>query len=197
MKRIGLLLIALIGLSHLSLAWELEKNKDGIRVYTRKVNGYSVKEYKAYGTVNASRLDIARILTRVGDLMNWMPNVDESRVIDIVSPTKRIVYYTVDLPWPTDDRDVVLDYTVDTDDDKDITYIYMKENLTAKGEVDGFVRMKKASGHYKLTSIGQNKTKVEYQFLADPGGSLPSWLINMFIVDGPYDALQAIRDKVR
>ena len=157
-----------------SNGFELEagkKIKTESECIPEKVSGYSVKEYKAYGDVKASRLKIAQVLTRVGDLMNWMPNVDESRVLKVVSPTKRVVYYTVDLPWPSDDRDVVLDYTVETDKEKGITIIHMKENLSAKKEVDDFIRMKKASGHYKLTSLGENKTKIEYQFLADPGGS--------------------------
>lgn len=176
--------------------WELEKDKDGIRVYTRSPGDSDVKEFKVYADINADRIEILKILTRAGDYMNWMPNVDESRVLEVVSDTKRIVYYKVDCPWPTSNRDLVLDFWVENDEEQEATYIRLKENNSAKKEVSDCVRMKKAHGYWKLTTIAKNKTKVYYQFLGDPGGSLPSWLVNMFIVDGPFDTFVALKKKV-
>lgn len=175
--------------------WKLEKDKKGIKVYTRESDDSDFKEFKALATIKADRMKIAKVLTRVSDFMNWYPDVSESRVLKIISPTKRIIYYKVDVPWPADDRDVVLNFNVKTDNKKKETLIYMDENLNTKSEVLGVVRMKKAEGFWKLTSVG-NHTKVHYQFLGDPGGGLPSWLVNMFIVDGPYDTIIALKEKV-
>lgn len=196
MKSLLTIILTLLNYSYsFSVDWELEKNKDGIKVYTRNVAASSIKEYKALANVKASRIEIARVLTRVGDLENWMPNVEKSNLIRKVNATSLIAHYTVDLTWPADDRDIVLDLWVETDNDKGITFIRMKENLTAFDEVSGYIRMKKASGFYKLTTNG-NSTDIEYQFHAEPGGSLPNSVINMFIVDGPYDIIQALREKV-
>jgi START domain len=175
--------------------WYLEKNKDGIKVYTRNVSGSNVKEYKAIANVKADRLAIARVLTRVGDLQNWMPNVEKSKMVKKTGSSSIIGYYTVDLSWPIENRDIVLDLWVETDNDKGVTYIKMKENLTAYAEVEGYTRIKKASGFYKLTKNGDS-TDLVYQFHSEPGGSLPTSIINMFIVDGPYDIIQALRKKV-
>jgi hypothetical protein len=175
--------------------WELEKDKDGVKVYTRVVSGSSIKEYKAVANIKADRVAIARVLTRVGDLQNWMPNVEKSKMVKKMSNTSIIGYYTVDLSWPIDNRDIVLDLWVETNKDKGITYIKMKENQTAYAEVDGYTRIKKAEGFYKLTKNG-NTTDLVYQFHSEPGGSLPTSIINMFIVDGPYDIIQALKEKV-
>mgnify|MGYP002621340342 CR=1 FL=1 len=197
MKLWSTFLIVLLSVTSFSSDWKLEKNKNGIKVYTRELANSDIKEFKAIATIDAPRLKIARVLTRAGDFMNWMPQVDDSRVLRIVSPTKRIVYYSTDMPWPTDDRDVVLDLWVESDNANQTTWIKMKENLTEKREVDGMVRMTNASGYYKLTSISDNKTEVHYEFQADPAGSLPAWLINMFIVDAPYDTIMALREQVK
>jgi hypothetical protein len=176
--------------------WELEKDKNGIKVYTRKTEGNDIKEFKAFATINAPRLKIAHVLTRASDYMNWMPDVSESRVLKEVSKSKRVVYYIIDLPWPTDDRDVVLDLWVESNKEEKSTTIHMRQNLTTKKEVDGIVRMKKTTGFWKLTSLSENKTKVHYQFIGDPGGSVPAWLVNLLIVDGPFDSIEALREKV-
>ena len=175
--------------------WELDKDKDGVKVYTRAVSGSSIKEYKAVANIKADRVAIARVLTRIGDLQNWMPNVKKSKLLKKTSSTSIIGYYTVDLSWPMDNRDIVLDLWVETNNDKGVTFIKMKENLRAYAEVDDFVRIKKANGFYKLTTNG-NTTDIVYQFHSDPGGSLPTSIINMFIVDGPYDIIQALKEKV-
>ena len=177
-------------------SWELEKNEGGIKVFTREIADSDVKEFKVNATMNASRLAIAKIVSHASDFMNWIPKVENSRVLEVVSPTKRIIYYEVGMPWPLDNRDCVMDFWVETDNDLGITYVKFKENLTAKPEVDGIVRMKKSSGFWKLTTITENTTMVDYQFAGDPGGSLPAWLVNMFLVDTPYDMFVTLREKV-
>ncbi|MCB9223741.1 MAG: START domain-containing protein [Crocinitomicaceae bacterium] len=178
-----------------SADWSLEKNKDGIKVYTREVAGSDIKEYKAFATINADRIEIAKVLTRVGDFQNWMPNVEKSRMVRKVSSTSLIAHYTVDLPWPADNRDIVLNLDLETDNEKGVSIVRLKENLSEVPEDPDYIRMKKASGYWKLTSNG-SQTDIIYQFHADPGGSLPTSLINFFIVDGPYDAIQALKKKV-
>ena len=43
-------------------AWELEKNEDGIKIYTRTVDGENIREFKALTTIAASRKIIAKII---------------------------------------------------------------------------------------------------------------------------------------
>jgi len=38
-------------------------------------------------------------------------------------------------------------------------------------------------------NLDTKKTKVTYQMHAEPGGSLPAWLINSSVVDPPYKTL--------
>ena len=187
--------VLLFSFFSISSDWELEKNKDGIKVYTREVAGSDIKEYKAFATIKADRIAIARVLTRVGDFQNWMPNVEKSWLIKKVSSTSLIARYSVDLPWPADNRDIVLDLDLETDNTNGISIIRLKENLNEVPEDPDYIRMKKASGYWKLTTNGAS-TDIIYQFHADPGGRLPTSLINFFIVDGPYDAIQALRKKV-
>ncbi|UKN01954.1 START domain-containing protein [Paracrocinitomix mangrovi] len=175
--------------------WTIEKFKDGIKIYTRKVAESSVEEFRAFATIDAPRETVFKAILEVEKFPNWFPDITEAKEISRTSFNNRIIYYRLDCPWPADDRDVVLESNVSVDDEKGVSIIQVKEKLNIKSKVDGVVRMPKSRGFWKFTSIG-DKTQVHYQMLADPGGVMPSWLINMFIVDSPFDALVALRKRV-
>ena len=61
----------------------------------------------------------------------------------------------------------------------------------------GIVRIEEAKGIWKFTQKENGETKVLYQFLGDPGGNIPSWIINIFIVDGPYKTLMNLKQFVK
>ncbi|OIQ24285.1 MAG: hypothetical protein BM555_07240 [Crocinitomix sp. MedPE-SWsnd] len=175
--------------------WKLEKNKDGIKVYTRSTNGSEILEFKAICEVSASRKRVAEVVARITDYPNWFPDCAHAQVLKSISPTKRKIYYEIDLPWPASNRDVVMVLSVDVDNSKKTTTINFDHATGGKDKKDGVVRMPSAKGFWKIVTVGK-KSKVTYQFLADPGGSLPTWIINMFIVDGPYDTFVALKKKV-
>lgn len=195
LKSICLSLLLLGTFAGYSGDWKLEKNKDGIKVYTRSTAGTDILEFKALSTINASRLNVARVIARVTDYPSWFPNCSDAKLVEDISSTQRKYYYRLDLPWPASDRDAVMLLSVDVDDKKSTTTLNFTRSK-GKPNVSGVVRMPEADGYWKLKSVGSNKTELHYQFLADPGGSLPTWIINMFIVDGPYDAIIALKEKV-
>ena len=47
------------------------------------------------------------------------------------------------------------------------------------------VRMPMIEGYWRFVRQG-NKTMVTYQNKANPGGSIPAWLVNLSVVDMPY-----------
>jgi len=56
-----------------------------------------------------------------------------------------------------------------------------------------FVRI---TEHYDITTIipiEENRVKVVMQGYTDPGGNIPTWIVNMFIADGPYESMLALK----
>lgn len=173
-------------------SWELEKNEDGIKVYTRTVDGEDIREFKAVATIAASRKTIATIILNINDYANWYPDISESSIIEKVGDGQYHVYSVLDLPWPATDRDGVSKMTITKSEGK--TLIKMKAVSGVKKENDDYVRMTKSYGFWKLTTVGSNTT-VHFQYFASPGGSLPDWIINMFIVDNPFQTLTLLKEK--
>ena len=71
----------------------------------------------------------------------------------------------------------------------------MKSNPTAYPEQKGMIRMIKAEGSWKVEEVAENKIEMEYIFVGDPAGSIPTWVINMFIVDGPLTSISNLLER--
>lgn len=96
------------------------------------------------------------------------------------------------MPWPVTGRDVVIHVT--TEKTADGTVIrHLKADPTYIPEEKGQIRVPKLVGEWKLQPKGQGVTEVTYQVETEPGGSIPSWLANSFVVDAPLNTLKGLR----
>ena len=98
--------------------WEKISDEDGVLVHARDVEGSPILEFRGEGLVNAS---IAKILSVVLDQdrnMEWTSMMLEARYIKQLGPSKWQVYQRYDGPFPTSDRDFVMDLEVTLDKDK-------------------------------------------------------------------------------
>lgn len=73
----------------------------------------------------------------------------------------------------------------------------VRVNVTGMPEyiepIEGIVRMAKANGYWLLTTLGTEKTSVTYQMHVEPGGLIPAWLANPFIVNVPFSTFKELR----
>jgi hypothetical protein len=60
-------------------------------------------------------------------------------------------------------------------------------------EEKGYVRVAQVEGFWKLVPKGADQTEVTYQVHTEPGGSVPSWLANKFVVEAPFNTLKALK----
>jgi hypothetical protein len=71
----------------------------------------------------------------------------------------------------------------------------LKGEPTYIPEEKGFVRVAQVEGFWKFVPKGADQTEVTYQVHTEPGGSVPSWLANKFVVDAPFNTLKALKEK--
>ncbi|MBD3636662.1 MAG: hypothetical protein HUJ25_04915 [Crocinitomicaceae bacterium] len=194
MRRL-LLLIVMLGHCFYSLAgddWKLDKNEDGIKIYTRKTTLSDFKEYKGITYVKARRKEVAVMVLNITDYVNWFPDCLESDIVSRESLNELVVYYRIDCPWPTQDRDAVVEMCIERQDEIDVTTIWFKDKTGIKPKKDGVTRVGDTSGFWRFSQIGE-QTKIEYQCLTDPSGNIPAWVANLFVVDAPFETLSAIK----
>lgn len=175
--------------------WELAKSSDQIKIYTRQAEGSSIKEFKVIATTSAHITKLETQLEAVENFTEWQENVSSIKVIKTVSQNVKYIYTTSEISWPISDRDMVFKFekTKETDGSIKFTSINTPSYIS---EDEDFLRIKNARGYWKFTPLPNGGTKIFYTFFGDPGGNLPDWVINMFIVDGPFETVKNLLKRV-
>jgi len=198
MKKKILIALSIYFLTLLSIhaqEWKLAKIVDSIQVYTRSVEGTSVKSYKALASINAPIDAVSFLFTDLDSYKEMMKDMGELELLQNTNNGKYVFYSKMGMPWPVKDRDVVTETIIEKGSDGIIT---IKTN-TLENWVepkDGFVRIVNYWEVLTLTPDGKEKVEIHIEGLFDMGGSLPPWIINMFLVDGTIDIIKNIREQV-
>jgi hypothetical protein len=59
------------------------------------------------------------------------------------------------------------------------------------------VRVADSKGKWVITPLSDGKVKIVYTLHADPGGSVPAWLSNMFATQGPAESFKKLKIQLQ
>ncbi len=174
----------------------MEKKENGISVYTRYAEGLEIKEFRAVMTVKSNVNSIEKILDDYKKYPKWQENLTKIEIVKKISAKKIYLHFFTDIGWPIDNRDVVsLMMKKTSNDRKIITYKYRSvPNYIPRTK--NYLRIKKTTGFWKIEKKENGRVKVIYQFIANPGGSIPTWLINTFLIDGPFKTMSNLKKMI-
>lgn len=178
--------------------WETITREGGIIVSIRPEPGREYPTFRGIGRVEANKWQILAMLEDADKHKEWMHKCSGSKMIEKKSPGVQIVYNRTDAPWPVKDRDVVLKSSFKLAREGKEVWIKFRQTSHGKmGPVDGVIRMPTLVGHYHLVEIDDNRTLVEYQVNADPGGTLPDWIVKQTTKDLPLHTLKNMRTRMK
>jgi hypothetical protein len=185
--------MVLIGSGLYSQAWEFTKEKDGIKIYTRKAENSSFKCFKGETVFHTTMAKLSLYIGNVDNVSWWDKNVREIRVI-AKEPDKDIKYYLLyHVPWPLNDRDLCVEAKISIDPVTGEKVVSAKPLLDVVPEREGIVRIRNYWQKWTLKPSGKNSVTAVLEGFVDPGGSVPSWLYNMVIVDTPLKVMRGIK----
>lgn len=172
--------------------WQLTLDKKGVKVYTRDYEGSDIEAFKAVTTINAPINNVMSVMANPQSCTEWVHGCTVSYGFDAENFNKRHAYSVNDLPWPVQDRDYVLQ--INTTSDPVTKQIMMEMHAVAgkKPVDDSYVRTTIAQTYYIFTATEDDKTHMVWLQHTEPGGVLPSWLVNNLLVDIPYKSLKTL-----
>lgn len=170
--------------------WEIDKNEDGIKIYTRVVEGSDFKSFKAIVQVEAPLDEVVKTLKNIGGYTKWFAYTKTSILLNQEDGVQYI-YLETTLPWPFENRDMVYRMKVNKIS-ADTTKITLKGLPDYVPQKTGIVRMKKANGFILLTS-SENITEIVYEFHSEPGNNISPLMANISIADLPFKTLSGLR----
>jgi hypothetical protein len=173
--------------------WKLKKDDEGIRIYTATVANSEIKAIKVEFTAKGSTTQLTRILLDINSQKDWVYSTKSASILKRVSE-KEVTYYTEkSMPWPITNRDAVMDIKIQQDNTTGIMTVHATTVGNLVPEKKNIVRVPSSTVTWKVTPIGNNTMKIEYEAQADPGGTIPAWVTNMFLSKGPFETFKKLR----
>ena len=175
-------------------SWEVDKNKDGIVVYTRAEKNSSFISFKAVATIDASTDEIINILKNVDSYTKWYGYTKTSKLIKQENGVQYNYVETI-FPWPFANRDMVYRMSINSLP-SGVVEISLNGLPDYIPEKKGITRMKKAEGYLLLKPLN-GKTEITYEFHSEPGDNIPTWLANNSIAELPFKTLLGLRAVIK
>jgi hypothetical protein len=177
--------------------WKLQKNKDGIQVYSAEVPDSKIRAIKVVASYDATPGEIADIVMDINTATEWVSRLKSCSLVKRVSQNELYYYSEVNLPWPASNRDFVAHLTRSENMQTRTITIDGPAVAGLVPEKKGTVRITNSVGKWIITPIDNNQVRVEYALHVDPAGSLPAWLVNMFSSDSPMEIFENLRKELK
>jgi hypothetical protein len=201
MKHTGIALLLALLFSSFILPggeeWKLEKNEGGLAVYTRKAAGSGYKELRAVTTFNSSLTGLVALIRDIPSAPSYVYKCKNAYVVRNVSESELFYYQETELQWPVHNRDVVIHYTMSQDKKSKVLVIVSEDAKGMIKEFDGKVRIPSLRGKWTFTPNRNGTVSGEYILFVHPGESIPDWVANLFLVEGPFRTIQRMRELVK
>jgi ribosome-associated toxin RatA of RatAB toxin-antitoxin module len=172
---------------------KLSINKNNIKVWTIQDSQNPIMMYKAETTLNVPIEQAVALILDVDHAMEWVPFLSKMKVLSRDDKKGEFqLYMVLDFPFPLKDRDLVVQGKM-TKDAQGI--ISIQNKAIKKGYLlnKNYVRLNQYEGDWSFQKLGPQKVKVSTYGYANPEGSIPLSVVNMFVQQQPYQMLQKMK----
>lgn len=177
--------------------WKLEKDNQGIKVYTGDMENARYKSIRVVCTLEGNYDKLIRILTEVENHKDWVYKTKSATLIKKNSDLDFLYYSITSMPWPMDNRDAVVHLVINKEKLPASLIVDAKSEPTQLPKKEGLVRIPYSHASWNISMVGTDRLHIEYIFKVHPGGSLPPWMVNMFADKGPYESFKKLAEKLK
>ena len=174
--------------------WTLKRTGTEMWVYTRDRVGSDIKEVRLVMNVDADIHSINAVLNDANRQTEWVYRCEDAEDLGGHIDTGWYYYSRISMPWPMDDRDLIAKVVGEQNNG-----VYTSKTIASpkhRPEVEGCVRLTDFDVSTTYLKLPSGKTQMTYELHSEPGGAVPSWLVNMFVDKGPVETMTKLRKLV-
>ena len=172
--------------------WQKIKEKDNIEIFTRSTPFSSIKEVRIKTTFQVGLDQFVDAINKVSAYPQWVYKCTTARRVRTLNENEFVYYVVSDLPFPLKDRDVFIHSRQWFEEE---TQTYRAESVATSDRApsnDKLVRIPKLHSRWTIKVLTADTIAIDYSLLTEPGGSLPSWLVNMAVTTGPIRTMKGL-----
>jgi hypothetical protein len=170
--------------------WQLQKDKNGIAIFTRDVDGSPFLAVKATAAFHQPVEKLAEYLGDGSECMQWRKMCKSSRVLQVHSEDERLVYQVLDLPWPIADRDMVIQSVTEIDPASRSVTVRIETQSDAY-PLQKYTRAE-TSSQIQLRAIDAENAEFTYIIHVDLGGDVSPALVNSQLVSSTLEDVERL-----
>lgn len=165
------------------VGWEpfTQADSGDIEIYRKYNEKSGLYSYKIFGTMNVPPEICSQVYLDLEYRKVWDPYVKEIR--EVSNADKTGIYWLLNYPFPLSKRDFVYAREMrELDNEGHHIWVILsrtEDDLNYLEPMDkGYVRIHECFQTMAITSHGENGSKAFSLYYDDPGGLIPSWVIN-------------------
>ena len=177
-------------------SWQFEKERDGIRIYTRNEKGSPWKVFKGVMEIHSSMDKISTVVGNVKNVEWWDEDIKKIDILAYVENEYTQYYLIYDVPWPLQDRDLCVDAQITIDSVTGTKTILARPLPDKVPEEKDMVRIRHYWQRWVIEPLGEGMFRLTLEGSVDPGGIVPAWLYNMVITNTPLNVMGEVKKRV-
>jgi len=176
--------------------WELQREENGIKVFTKEAGDSGFKPFKATVILNHSVEEFASVLYDIEGLSDWAYEIKTSKIFEKSGDTLQIYYAEAKAPFPFKNRDGVYQNKFQWNGAAKTLLVKIDLLDNYKVENTDLVAIT-GNGFWRATLLDSGELEVTFMMAVDPGGEIPAWMANMVVDDSPYVTLLNLREIIK
>jgi START domain-containing protein len=197
---VGLCITLFALLPYLSHAFEwqsIASTTDGIQIFRKEVKDSGLVAFRGIGVVDAPLPLVATAIFDTDRRRKWVAGLVDSRIIRWGDKDNFIEYDHVGMPLFIKDRDFVSIGKMSFDLSKKEMIFHYQPSDDPSAPRTNYIRGELIDTTFILSSIDNDKkTRVDAQFLCDPKGWIPKWIVNFYLKAWPKTTFRNLRKEV-
>ena len=172
--------------------WKLIKEEKLFSIFGRKLDDAKFKEIKVKGRIQSSITAIVAALEDIEYQKEWVLRTIDAYEVEKLGTGQYYFYLSTDMPFPIQNRDLVVYYERIQDPHTKIVTTKSKSTPDRVKLKKGFIRIPTFDSYYIIKPMSEGWLSMEYYLNIDPGGSLPPWVVNLAATTGPKSTMRAL-----
>lgn len=174
--------------------WKLQRETSTMKIYTATLPGSRIQSVKAEIIFDTSLDRAVQEIMNVSAYTEWVHSCGASILFNKQNDSTLVYRHVTKLPWPFENRDQVSRFSLRQKADGTVSI--SSKLLTDFPTYPDCIRIQQSKAEWVLTPLAATKVKAVYELSFDPGGQIPSWMVNAFIDKGPFESFIKLQKRM-
>ena len=177
--------------------WTIWEKNENVSVKFREVPNTVLIEIKAQVTVTSSLSGALLFLQDTTNITRWLENVNYSKVIENISAQENISKTAFDSFWPIKNREIIVRSRYWQNEDLSVEVSIEDQSLNYRHLItEDALPITIVFAHWKVTPHINNTITIEHVVIADPNGSIPSWITNRMALKSMWRSMLNVTEQL-